>query len=236
MRLVESTTSQIQSLPLPSALLVIDVRGVDDDLLKMLKIEIENIASEMDMHNINHWRYLTRFLAFKSLAPLSAKEVNHLRSQSKSPNGHQSNPSANGQSAASATTDESQGKLKTVLGFTDQRDQHRFFPLRIFRPDAQSTPEQGSNDESLRNVKECIQEIDYARNERIKATGDFGKDGKAGRNTRDPIVYVIFLTDAERPDSLSSAAAYAFYLKEYYRRLELSGYQSVNASYLDTMH
>lgn len=227
MQLVESTNSQLHNLPLPSASLVIDVRGVDDDLLKMLEIEIENLASEMGMHNINHWRYLTRFLAFKSLAPLLAKEINHLRSLTKSPNGHQSNSPANGQSAAGVQADTSQGKLKTVLGVTDQRDQHRFFPVRIFRPDAQSTPVQGPNDEFLRNVKECIQEIDYVRNERIKATGDFGKDGKAGRNTRDPIVYVIFLTDAERPDSLSSAAAYASYLKEYYRRLEHSGHQSV---------
>ena len=89
--------------------------------------------------------------ATAATAPLSAKEVNHLRSLARSPNGHQPSPSANGESA-----DTSQGKLKTVLGVTDQRDQHRFFPVRIFRPDAQSAPVQGPNDEFLRNVKACL--------------------------------------------------------------------------------
>src|SRR6266516_1315532 len=227
LQIVESTASQLHTLPLPSASLVIDLRGVEDELLKMLKIEIENLASEMDMHNTNHWRYLTKFLTFKSLAPLTAKEVTHLRSSAISHNGHKSNVSANGQSGVVPPPNETQGKLKTVLGFTDQRDQHRFFPARIFHADGQSIPAHGPNDEFLRNVEECIQEIDYVRNERIKATGDFGKDGRAGRNTRDPMVYVIFLTDADRPDSLSSAATYAAYLKEYYRRLEHSGHQSV---------
>src|SRR5207244_1708850 len=170
---------------------------VPDDVLDTLQVEIENLTSEMDMKNVHHWRYLTDFLAFKKLPPISreeAREVEQYRSFT-----------------------EEQQTQRRGLGGRHHPGTRR--PLPGTYVDEENDPsfiEEIPNDELKRNIKECIQEIDAVRNKRLRATGDVGKQGRVGRNAINPKVQVIFLIDAEDSDSLSSAATYAALLKQKY--------------------
>ena len=60
MQIIKIDQPQQSSLPLPSATLVIDVRGVGEDVVEMLKIEVENLSSEMKLQNVRHWRSRNR--------------------------------------------------------------------------------------------------------------------------------------------------------------------------------
>src|SRR5436305_2980001 len=84
MQMIEVNHLQLTSLPLPSPALVIDTRGVeDDDVMERLKIEITDLANEMKVQDIHHWRYLTEFLSFSREEPMTVEEVNALRPQQK---------------------------------------------------------------------------------------------------------------------------------------------------------
>lgn len=69
--MTETPIGQRDELPLPSAALVIDTRGTSDDtVIEWLRMEIADLTDEMKIGHIHHWRYLSQFLSFKSIAPL----------------------------------------------------------------------------------------------------------------------------------------------------------------------
>jgi hypothetical protein len=69
--MIETPTGQRDNLPLPSAALVIDTRGANDDtVIEWLRMEIADLTDEMRMEHIHHWRYLSQFLSFKIITPL----------------------------------------------------------------------------------------------------------------------------------------------------------------------
>ena len=82
-RLVTASTAaqQLHSLPIPAGALVIDIRDMDDDVLAILEGEIKDLANEMNLQQVDHWRYLTTFIKFLPLPPLSLDEVKILREE-----------------------------------------------------------------------------------------------------------------------------------------------------------
>src|SRR5947209_16750013 len=103
MQMIEVNHLQLTSLPLPSPALVIDTRGVEDDnVMERLKIEITDLASEMKVQDIHHWRYLTEFLSFWREEPMTVDEVNALRPQQK--NSNQASTNSDLQSTTGANT------------------------------------------------------------------------------------------------------------------------------------
>ncbi len=194
--------AQLDELPIPPATLVIDMRTVPDDVLDTLQVEIENLTSVMDMKNVHHWRYLTDFLAFKKLPPISYEEAKEVE-QSRSSTQQQTQRALGGRYYS--------GERRPMPGtYVDEENDRSFI-------------EEIPNDELKRDIKECIQEIDAVRNKRLRAPGDVGKQGRVGRNAINPKVQVIFLTDAEDVDSLSSAATYSALLKRKYAIIENGG-------------
>ncbi|HTD19095.1 MAG TPA: hypothetical protein VK667_06130, partial [Ktedonobacteraceae bacterium] len=90
MNLIEANLAQRGSLPLPSAALVIDMRGADgDDVMDRLRIEVADLAGEMKVHDLHHWRFLTEFLSFRSIPPMRAEDVENIDSQKKLTNHQQ---------------------------------------------------------------------------------------------------------------------------------------------------
>ncbi len=73
-----NVSARLNALPIPPAALVIDLRSILDDVLDSLRIEIENLASEMDMRHVSHWRYLTDFIHLKELPLLTDAEIEAL--------------------------------------------------------------------------------------------------------------------------------------------------------------
>lgn len=200
MMLNSTGTQQLQSLPLPAAALVIDVRG-DNDVIAMLEGEIKNLASDMNMQQIDHWRYLTTFIDVLSLNPLTLDQVKALR--------HEEDKQ---QQTRSATGRYHKGSHKLSPGnYYEEEDIEPSFVSQI--PD----------DQFKRDIEDCIRRIDMVRNNRFKAVGDMQKRGYIGANANNPKVQVIFLADERRKETLSSAAAYAAYLKDVYKGLESTG-------------
>src|SRR5436305_8394290 len=74
------------------------------------------------------------------------------------------------------------------------------------------------------NIQKIVQEIDRLRNNRHVAVADLEKT-MSGRSIKDATVRVLFLTDAERPDSLATTAIYAAHLKDFYAKKERPGQQ-----------
>src|SRR5213596_1451486 len=90
MNLIEANLAQRGALPLPSAALVIDIRGnSQDDVMEQLRVEIADLVDEMKAHNMNHWRYLTDFLSFRVIPPLRTEDVEAIRSPQKPENANQ---------------------------------------------------------------------------------------------------------------------------------------------------
>ena len=106
MNLIEANLAQRGALPLPSAALVIDIRGnSQDDVMERLRVEIADLAGEMKAHNMNHWRHLTDFLSFRVIPPLRTEDVEAIRSQQKPENAKQkAAPKSKGASKPDPTT------------------------------------------------------------------------------------------------------------------------------------
>src|SRR5947199_6419674 len=84
MNLIEANLAQRGALPLPSAALIIDMRGnTQDDVMERLRVEIADLAGEMKAHNMNHWRFLTDFLSFRVIPSLRTEDVEAIRSPQK---------------------------------------------------------------------------------------------------------------------------------------------------------
>lgn len=202
--------AQLGKLPIPPATLIIDTRGVSDDLLETLKIELDNFAGDTHLSTIKHWRYFTNFVGHKAIDPLSLKEVDGLL---------RLDPTATTRSANANVTPPR--PPKTFTGRADPNPVNTYTSPTYFQEEIQNPPlGQIPHDAFRHNIDSCIAEIDDLRNKRINATADLGKTGDFGRHIKDSMVRAIFLTDAKRPDSLSTAAVYAEYLRRYYNKLE----------------
>jgi len=192
--------ARLDALPIPPAALVIDLRSIPDDVSDSLRVEIENLASEMDMRHVPHWRYLTDFLHLKKLPLLTHSEIEAL-----------------------ASSAQQQSQRRTLSGRAQQGPHRYIDDYYIDDEEEPSFLENLANDELRRNIEESVVEINAVRNKRLQAVGDLGKKGTVGRNTMDPKVQVIFLTDEGELDTLSSASAYAALLKHEYGILEKDG-------------
>src|SRR5437764_13516769 len=90
MNLIEANLAQRGSLPLPSAALVIDMRGADeDDVMDRLRSEVADLAGEIKVHDLHHWRFLTEFLGVRSIPPMHTEEVENIDSHKKLTNHQQ---------------------------------------------------------------------------------------------------------------------------------------------------
>ena len=217
MQMIEVNHPQLTALPLPSPALVIDTRGVEDDnenVMDRLKIEIADLANEMKTQGIHHWRYLTDFLSFWLEEPLTNEEVNSLRTQNQ-------NDSHNNQLAGTSATAKSglTGKIdpSTLKGYT-----HPFFFQKV--DDIAPLTENGPDERLQQDIQKFAEEIDRLRNNRHVAVADLEKS-MSGRSVKDPTVRILFLADAERPDSLATTAIYAAHLKKFYAKKEHPGQQ-----------
>jgi BACON domain-containing protein len=219
MNLIEANLAQRGTLPLPSAALVIDIRGnSQDDVIERLRVEITDLAGEMKAHKMNHWRFLTDFLSFRVIPPLRADDVEAIRSPQK--------PKNNGQKAAQKSNGASKPDQTPLMGPTGPA-QHSPFGSRFQDDPANLISEGKPFDVFQQRVEEISQEIDRLRNNRIKAVNDVSKDGIAGHNVGDATVRVIFLTQSEDHESLLSASLYAAHLKEHIKKSERKGFQSL---------
>ncbi len=219
MNLIEANLAQRGALPLPSAALVIDIRGnSQDDVMERLRVEIADLAGEMKAHNMNHWRYLTDFLTFRVIPTLRSEDIEVIRSPQKAKN---ANPNAAQKSNASSKPGSSSSTGPTGPA------QHGPFGSR-FQDDPASLISEGRPfDVFQQRIEEMAQEIDRIRNNRIKAVNDLSRDGVAGHSVRDATVRVIFLTQSEDHESLMSASTYAAHLKKHVKKVERKGYQSL---------
>lgn len=195
-----NVSTRLDALPIPPAALVIDLHSMPDDVLDTLRIEIENLASEMDMRHVSHWRYLTDFLHLKKLPLLTDAEIEAL-----------------------ATSAQQQLQRRTLSGRAQQGQRRYIDDYYIDDDEEPSFLDNLANDELRRNIEESMVEINAIRNKRHQAVGDLGKQGTVGRNAIDPRVRVIFLTDEGELETLSSASAYAALLKHEYGILERDG-------------
>lgn len=212
MQLIERQQNQRGQLPLPAAALVIDMRGINDDevgqtdeVIEWLKIEIADLASEMKSNQVHHWRFLTEFLSFIRIQPSREDE----------PPKEQQATAANGASEAQGLT----GMVHPT-----KAEDSLFFEFQTASADSSNGSEMPFN-MFEQNIDELVQEINRLRNNRIAAVKDLNRAAIPGRSSRDSTVRVIFLTDMDHPESLSSAACYAERLKAYYQKFERAGHQ-----------
>lgn len=202
MQLIETSLSQRGQLPLPSAHIVIDMRGISDDrVIEWLQVEIADLASEMKSHDIYHWRYLSEFLSFMQINPTSDGAAPP--AQAGNDVGENSAHGLMGQIYATSPEE--------MLFAEEMRDPAggEDMPFNLFE----------------QKVKDLIREIDRVRNNRIAAVKDLNTAAIPGRSRSDSTVRVVFLTDIDHAESLTSAALYAERLKNHYRKLERDGHQ-----------
>ena len=214
MQMIESSIKERGLLPLPSAALVIDIRGVSDDhVMEWLATEIADLASEMKTHNVHHWRLLTNFISFRRLSPI--KEDSGL-----------------------IVENEDEGEGEELQGPTGRVYPMKSQNLFLFE-DKQSQTAPGNMPFDLfeQKIDELVLEINRMRNNRIAAFNDSDHSGIPGQSIQDATVRVIFLTDVKSHDSLTSAALYADALKEHYRKLNRRDYQEfINTTVLCLGH
>ena len=195
-----NVTPQLDTLPIPPGTLMIDLHAMPGDVLDSLRLDIDNLASEMDMRHVPHWRYLTGFLHLKELPLLTDAEIDAL-----------------------AATGQQQLQRRALSG-RSQQEQRRYIDSYYRDDDDEpSFLDNLANDELRRHIEESMGEINAIRNTRHQALGDLGKQGTVGRNAIDPRVRVIFVADEGEPETLTSASVYAALLKHEYGILEQDG-------------
>jgi hypothetical protein len=218
-----NTSTQQSNVPIPLAAMVIDIRSGKDDLLKMLRLEIENLASEKQEHRVNHWQYLADFIDFQSVPPLDPQEVKGLWKRiEKDRNAVEDSTSmASVDANGSLNNDDSNNQQGLSMQW-----QEPYLPFnRKVEDEDDVLPDTSMLAEEY---QDCTHRIDLIRNKRHNALSDLGKTGRLGKNKKYARTHVIFITDSRDRDSLNSASVFAAYLKQYYRgHLEHSGYEDV---------
>ncbi|HZU66829.1 MAG TPA: hypothetical protein VFA09_06090 [Ktedonobacteraceae bacterium] len=202
MHMIETSLQQRSQLPLPAAHVVIDMRGISDDrALEWLQVEITDLANEMKSREVYHWRHLIDFLSFMRINP----NTSH-------PAGPKQESSTNGNSSMTG--------LVGLVHSTNPDDM-------LFSEDVRDPGNAESMPFNLfeQNMNELILEIDRVRTNRIAAVKDLNPAAIPGRSTRDSTVRVVFLTDVDHPESLTSAALYADHLKHYACKFDRPGHQ-----------
>lgn len=197
---MEPIIAERASLPLPAAAVVIDIRGIsNDEVIDWLTIEITDLASEMRIYDIHHWRYLTEFLHFTRITPSQRQAPPPEAQEEQEQQGPMGRVDLAGASFAFMYEEEEESAAAGNM------------PASLFE----------------QRIDELALQIDRVRNNRIAAVTDLNKAGIPGQSSRDATVRVIFLTDAHRPDSLYSAALYADALKTRYRKFQRPGHQEL---------
>ena len=196
MNIIENSLAQRGSLPLPSAALIIDMRGVeDDDVMNRLRIEIMDLAGEMKTHEINHWRFLTEFLSFRSITPLRSEDMETIYTQQKLPAKQApTKPKENSLSPKGLPTTGLTGRVDMV------KQSHTSTPFEMEGAGGGMISNERPFDVFQQHIEELAQEINRIRNNRIAAVADLNKSGIAGRSVRDATVRIIFLTEAGNPE------------------------------------
>lgn len=218
-----NTVPQQSNVPIPLAAMVVDLRNGKDDLLKTLRLEIENLAAEKQEQQVNHWQYLTDFIDFQALPPLNPEDVSDLWKRIEQD--RTGAPPA--EIAAPAPIDGSQGNGAVSDNQTGMMQWQEPYSVFNQQPEDKDT---ALPDTSMltEEYQDCTHRIDLIRNKRHNALSDLGKTGRLGKNKKYARTHVIFITDSRDRDSLNSASAFAAYLKQYYRgHLEHSGYEDV---------
>jgi hypothetical protein len=216
MQMIESTDQRLTSLILPSAALIIDTRGIDEEaVIDRLRTEIVDLVQEMKLQEIHHWRYLTDFMCFLQRTPMTCEDVNTLRP------GNEHNLRDSQQARAATNGSGTKSILRGLTGPIDPSTMKGIAAPFYFQrnDDIASFTEDRPADMLRQSLHRFVQEIDRLRNNRHVAVADLDKL-MLGRSIKDPTVRVIFLTDIERPDSLATAAVYAAHLKQFYAEKE----------------
>lgn len=204
-------------LPLPPASLVIDLRADEDDMVERLKIEITDLTNEMKIQETHHWRLLADFLSFWRVPPLGTGEIQTLRAPQQTPgqNGAVSVPASTGTQVAPASSaaDHVQASLTGLV----IPSMHQASNSTLFFDDGVNLGGFSGDQPSdilAQYIEQIIHETNRLRNNRAVAMTDLSAHLVAP-SMRDKAVRIIFVVDAEQPDSLASAAAYAERLRQF---------------------
>lgn len=203
------------ALPLPPASLVIDVRVDEDDMIERLKIEIADLTNEMKTQETHHWRFLADFLSFWRVPPMGTGEIQTLRPAQNTSSTVPNNSTGSGTQTAppDPLTGYAQASLTGPMMSSNQQANNSTI---FFDDDVGLRGLSGDQpiDVLKQYAEKIIDEADRLRNNRTVAVSDLDAN-LAGPNTRDKAVRIILVTDAEQPDSLASAAAYAEQMRQF---------------------
>ncbi len=213
-------SSPFERLPLPTAALVIDVRGDggnsdDNYILSTLKYEIGTLCQEMCIERINQWRFLTSIIDYMSIGKLSSSELQNYREPYKAQTKGENNVYSSNTSItpeAPVSSNNNPRRTKTLMGSvkTQSASPHHFFRNSPQRRSLDEIPE-GNFKNSLRKI---LSTCDILRTKRVNATIDLGPQGSPGlTRSGEGTVRLIFIADAQSEDSLATAATYAAYLR-----------------------
>lgn len=203
------------TVPIPLAAMVIDMRNSTDNLIKTLRLEIGNLALEKQEQRVNHWQFLADFIEFTDLRPLDPEEIKALWERIEKDR-------KDAEVRVIANADENAVQKKQTMQWKD--------PYLPFNRQPGDEDTQVMSDVSIlpEDYQECTHLFDIIRNARHNALSDLGKSGRLGKNKKYARTHAVFITDAADPASLKSASAFAAYLKQYYRdNLEHPGYEDV---------
>jgi hypothetical protein len=210
----ETWRSRQAVLPLPPASLVIDMRADKDDMIERLKIEIADLTNEMKMQETHHWRFLADFLSFWHGQPMSTAEIQTLRQTQNTGSTDQDGltpaTTGNGSAASSQPDPQASHVQASLTGPVASASQQASSSSIFFDDDVGLRGLSGDQpaDVLKQFADKILDEADRLRNNRTVAVSDLDAQ-LAGPNIRDKAVRIILVTDAEQPDSLASAAAYA---------------------------
>src|SRR5579883_926112 len=215
---LELRSPRLALLPLPSAALVIDLRGLyDDDTLERLKIEIADLTNDMRTKEIHHWRHLSDFLSFWTLPPLKVEAIATLRPQPTTNAAVASASPSSSQTASSGSQPATAQRAQVSL--TGAVTQQPGIAPMFYQSANGTTPliEEHPKERLATDIKRIIDEADRLRHNRTVALTDIDAT-MVGPSVKDKTVRVILLVDAEQSASLATASAYAAHLQEHNRK------------------
>lgn len=210
MPMIERNRARLMKVSLPSPAFVADLRGDTDQdhMIESVKAHLDDVSEEMWTQAIPHWRFLRDFISLGRLSPLSLQDLRQARAAD-----------GLGSSATASATSSPATPSGFASLFQPSSQQGTFVP-----PALQNEPPSsafGGYPLAFQYALEaCARELDRLRKNRNRAVANFPKDDPriTSVNRLDEAVRLILVTDANQPESLSSAAAYAACLKSYYLR------------------